>query len=227
MIRVHVICEGQTEEMFVNELLRVPFSHKNIDLRPSLIGKPGHKGGDFKYDRLLPDLKARLLRDTKCYCTTFFDYYALPLSFPGRTEAASLSRNATTGEKAELVNTKLAESLAKDIGEKPALRFIPYIQMHEFEGLLFSDPTGFAKGTGHVQLEQSFWIIRNQFSSPEDINDSPMTAPSKRILHLFPEYEKPIYGSLAAIEMGLDVIRNECQLFNCWLTRLESLSEQS
>jgi hypothetical protein len=223
MIRVHVICEGQTEEMFVNELLRSPFAHRNIDLRPSKIGKPGHKGGDFRYVRLLSDLKTRLLQDDECFCTTFFDFYALPKSFPGCVEAQSLS-NATCEAKAELLNAKLLERLKEDIGEKPVLRFIPYVQMYEFEGLLFSDPDGIAKGIGCPDIRESLRKIRDDFSSPEEINDSPYTAPSKRILNLFPRYEKPIYGSLSAIEMGLDVIRGECHLFNNWLLRLEQIS---
>ena len=67
MIRVHVICEGQTEEMFVNELLQPVFFSKGIHLIPSLVGKPGHKGGNFKFDRLYPDVKNRLLGDRSCY----------------------------------------------------------------------------------------------------------------------------------------------------------------
>ena len=222
MIRVHIICEGQTEEMFVNELLRIPFAHRNIDLRPSKIGKPGHKGGNFKYARLLSDLKMRLLHDDECFCTTFFDFYALPKSFPGQEDAKHL---ASAEAKADCVNFKLLEQLKKDIGEKPVLRFVPYVQMHEFEGLLFSNPEGIAKGIGCLDLMESLLEIRDGFSSPEEINDSPMTAPSKRILKLFPKYEKPIYGSLSAIEIGLDAIRNECRLFDNWLLRLEQISQ--
>ncbi len=61
MIRVHVICEGQTEELFVNELLAPAFQSKHILLFPSLIGKPGHKGGNINFDRLFPDIRNRCL----------------------------------------------------------------------------------------------------------------------------------------------------------------------
>jgi hypothetical protein len=47
MIRVHIICEGQTEESFVSDVLVPHFSQKGIALYPSLIGKPGHKQGVF------------------------------------------------------------------------------------------------------------------------------------------------------------------------------------
>ena len=74
MIRVHVICEGQTEEAFVNELLCPTFYAQGIQLLPALIGRPGHKGGNFKFERLLPEIEKRLLGDINCYCTTFFDF---------------------------------------------------------------------------------------------------------------------------------------------------------
>ena len=71
MTRVHVICEGQTEEMFINEVLYEVFASKGICLIPALIGKPGHKGGNVKFERLLIDVRARLLGDTSAFCTTF------------------------------------------------------------------------------------------------------------------------------------------------------------
>jgi hypothetical protein len=87
MIRVHIICEGQTEEMFVNEVLAESFAVQGVYLIPSLIGKPGHKGGNFRFERLLTDVRVRLLGDAGAYCTTFFDFYGLPANFPGKNEA--------------------------------------------------------------------------------------------------------------------------------------------
>ncbi len=95
--------------------------------------------------------------------------------------------------------------------------------MYEFEGLLFSDPAKLAAGLCAADLAGDFARIRRDFHTPEEINDSKVTAPSKRILNLIPEYEKPFYGSLAAIEVGLDVIRHECKRFDQWVRRLESL----
>ena len=102
-------------------------------------------------------------------------------------------------------------------------RCIPYVQMHEFEGLLFSDPQALAASINKVRLSPKFTEIREQFSPPEDINDSPMSAPSKRITDLYSQYEKPTAGSIAALEIGLPKIRNECPLFDKWLTHLEKL----
>ena len=221
MIRVHIICEGQTEEMFVNELMRSPFAAKGIDLRPSLVGKPGHKGGNFKFERLLGDVRSRLSGDTQSYCTTFFDFYGLPEDFPGKRV---LPANASIHDKASAVNSALDEKLKDHLGEEPARRFIPFIQMYEFEALLFSNAKAFAAGIDKPNLEDSFQAISDSFDSPEHINDSPQTAPSKRVLQLVTGYEKPLMGSLAAIEIGLNTIRQECRLFNEWVTQLEGLA---
>lgn len=221
MIRVHVICEGQTEEMFVSEVLSKVFIPQGIHLYPSLIGKPGHKGGNFRFERLLTDVRIRLLNDSATYCTTLFDFYGLPGDFPGKEEA---KKYISHSEKADCLTRNLIEQLKARLGEKPLLRFIPYVQMYEFEGLLFSDPDRLAQGICQTKLAKDFDAIRQNFNSPEEINDSPTHAPSKRIAALFQEYDKPIHGPLAAIEIGFDVIRRECPLFDGWIQRIESLA---
>lgn len=92
--------------------------------------------------------------------------------------------------------------------------------MHEFEGLLFSDCRRFGHGIGRPELIAQLQEIRNDFKTPEEINDSPVTSPSKRVEKLVPGYEKPLLGTLAALEIGLDVIRSECPHFRGWLERL-------
>ncbi|QED28131.1 hypothetical protein FRD01_12995 [Microvenator marinus] len=94
MTRVYVICEGQTEELFVKDVLWMQFFAQGIDLRPCLIGKPGHKGGNFKIERLVADLRSTLRSDANAYCTTFFDFYGLPESFPGKKESYSKGTSA-------------------------------------------------------------------------------------------------------------------------------------
>src|SRR5699024_7654332 len=93
-----------------------------------------------------------------------------------------------------------------------------------FEALLFSDPEAFARGVGREQLSQALIQIAEQFESPEHINNSSMTAPSKRIEVLMNDYEKPLMGSLAALEVGLATMRAKCSLFDAWLMRLEVLA---
>lgn len=218
MIRVHIICEGQTEEAFVNELLAEPFLQKGIILLPALIGKPGHKGGNFKFERLLPEVKNRLLRDVSCYCTTFFDFYGLPSSFPGKSD---VSITDSIAQKSSKVNDALVTKLTDELGADVMRRFIPFIQMYEFEALLFSDPEKMVIGMDQVHLARHFQNIANVFDSPEHINNSAQTAPSKRIASVIAGYEKPLMGTLAALEIGLSCMRDKCALFNQWLDNIE------
>ena len=222
MVRVHIICEGQTEETFVKELLTEKFALSGIYLTPSLIGKPGHKGGNVKYDRLFKDIRLHLLNDKTAFCTTFFDYYGLSPDFPGKAEA---DKQHNIADKARIIQDALVEKLTERIDENAMHRFIPYVQMYEFEALLFSDCAQFAAGIEHPELAEKFQAIRDTFLSPEDINDSPQTAPGKRIQKLIPDYEKPLYGTIAALGVGLETMRTECVLFDNWLKRLEALAK--
>ena len=220
MIRIHIICEGQTEELFVNSLLKQPFSKKRFDLRPSLVGKPGHKGGNIKFERLFFDIRNRLLSDPTGYCTTFFDYYGLPNDFPGK---GITNRNDPIVKKSKTLHKEVEKIIEGKLGNDVVRRFIPYVQMHEFEGLLFSDPKKFAASIERRDLNEYFQSIKNQFSSPEEINDDSETAPSKRIEYRIKDYEKPLMGCIAALGIGLNTIRKECKLFDSWLNKLESL----
>jgi hypothetical protein len=221
MVRVNIICEGQTEETFVQEVLYHFFVSKSIYLNPILIGKPGHKGGYFTFGRFVKDLRP-LLSDANAYCTTLLDFYGLPSDFPGREKARTMTN---IEEKSQCVTQSLVDALReKKISADSLRRFIPYVQMYEFEGLLFSDCHSLASAIDQPLLARKFKEIREGFPSPEDINDSKITAPSKRILEIYRSYNKPIHGSLAIIEIGLDTIRRECKLFDRWLQQIEALA---
>ncbi|NDJ53617.1 MAG: DUF4276 family protein [Chloroflexi bacterium] len=221
MIRVHVICEGQTEETFTHELLAPHFQAMNVDLRPSLVGNPGHKGGVVKFERVQRDIRNRLRGDKTAYCTTFFDFYGLDSVFPGKRLATG-----STASKHRIVCMHLQKELSKSLDENALRRFIPYVQMHEFEALLFSDPQRLATGLYQETLREELETIRRAFGSPEDINDAQDSCPSARLTRLVSGYEKPTYGVLAALEIGLPAIRRECQLFDKWIKQLEQLSAQ-
>ncbi len=220
MIRVHVICEGQTEEEFVRQVLCPALLERNVILLPSCIGKVGHKGGNVKFQRLLLDIRQRLLGDQHCYCTTLMDYYGLPSDFPGK-EASD--RCTGSYEKLSNISEALSREISLELGAA-GCRFIPYVQMYEFEGLLFSQTRVLAESIQKSNLAEKFGKIRDSFSTPEDINDSPDTAPSKRIERLFSGYDKPIHPVLAASEIGLDAIRLECRLFDRWVKQIEELT---
>ena len=103
-------------------------------------------------------------------------------------------------------------------------RVFAYVQRHEFEALLFSEPGAFERSlalpTGAARTLQS---VRANFGTPEDINDSRETAPSKRLLKAIPGYSKGEYGWLVAESIGLETIRQQCPRFNRWLSRLEQI----
>jgi hypothetical protein len=102
-------------------------------------------------------------------------------------------------------------------------RVVPCVMMHEFEGLLFSNCLAFAQAVGQSSLAPHLQVIRDQFPSPEEIADSPTTAPSKRIQGLMPHYDKPLFGSLGARAIGLAAITQECRHFASWIEQLEAL----
>jgi Domain of unknown function (DUF4276) len=164
-----------------------------------------------------------LKEDTDCIATTMVDYYGLPSSgsgaWPGRAEAARL-----IGEnKALRVERALLDDVIGEMGSRfDARQFVPFVVMHEFEGLLFSDCAALSRAIGCPALEADLWNIRERFPTPEDINDSPLNAPSKRLTTLVQGYQKPLVGVFAALEIGLDRIRRECPHFHRWLTQLES-----
>jgi hypothetical protein len=142
------------------------------------------------------------------------DFFGLPRDFPGR--------EATRGMADPLDRVRALEnSFAADI-EDP--RFIPYIQLHEFEALLFSSPDSFAvRFPERAAPIQELHAIRAAFPSPEHIDDGLETAPSKQILAVFPDYDKVAVGPVVINHIGLDKVRRECRHFNDWVSRLEEL----
>lgn len=225
MPRLLVHVEGQTEETFVGDVLHehlVQFGYTSVNAR--LVGNPrlrSRRGGIRSWEAVRKDILRHLKEDAGAVATTMVDYYALPHNWPGRAEAPT---KTSTSEKAEYVEAALIADIAGAMGPQfDARRFVPLVMMHEFEALLFSDPERLAQEIGRGNLSAKFRAIREKFASPEDINDSPKTAPSKRIEDLFPGYEKPLFGVLAAMGIGLPTIRQECPHFNDWLNRLEAL----
>ena len=169
------------------------------------------------------DVVTHLKEDPQCLASIMVDYYALPQAgekvWPGREEAGRLPFS----QKAPTIQDALLEEICDAMGKGfDPRRFLPYVMMHEFEALLFSDCERFAQGIGRPNLAPRFQEIRNAFETPEEIDDSPATAPSKRVQALVPGYEKPLMGTLAVLEIGLEAIREQCPHFRTWLERLET-----
>jgi Domain of unknown function (DUF4276) len=228
MTRLLVHVEGQTEETFVNQVL-APHLYRRGYARVSarLMGNARlreYRGGVRAWSTVRTGIVNHLKDDQQCIVTTMADYYGMPQSgveaWPGRSTAAALPLL----QRPDYVERAISDDISGAMGAQfSRVRFVPFVVMHEFEGLLFSDCDRFARGIGRVEMAPGFQAIRDQFTNPEEINDSPITAPSKRVERLVPGYSKPLFGALAVMEIGLDSIRSECPHFRGWISRLEAI----
>jgi hypothetical protein len=223
MTRVHVVVEGLSEKSFLNNVLAPALRRHQVYLNPIVLGVPGQKGGRVNYARVQKDILLKLKQDRSAYCSTMLDFYGLGKGFPGTPLPANLS-NLDSVTRIEHAVKQDIIAQAPDL--RPGVRFLPYLQLHEYEGLLFSDPAAFAQGINQSNLASQFQSIRESFPTPEDIDDSPDTAPSKRVLHVCPSYSKVLDRTRAATAVGIHTMRRECPHFRDWLQRLEQLGAQ-
>jgi hypothetical protein len=219
MKRGLLLVEGQTEERFVNECLAPYLLAKGLILeRPTIVATkrvasgPNFKGGISSYGQVQRDLQ-RLLHDGHAsIITTVLDYYALPKDFPGMA-----SRPAGT-PRSRVEHVEAAWAAAVD-----DRRFVPHLALHESEAWVYADsskldPYMFDDDPAVIEAIAE---IAAQHPTPEDIDDGPMTAPSKRLRKVFAAYQKPLHGPLAVSAIGIDRIRAVCPHFHQWLGRLE------
>ena len=223
MSRVFVIVEGPTEESFVKSLLAEALWPRQVYLTPIILGVPGHKGGRTNYTRIQKDLLRQLKQDPTAYCSTMIDFYGLGQGFPG----TPLPPHLTSIQKVERIELAIKDDICGRIPDfRPESRLIPYLSLHEYEGLLFSDPVAFAQALRQPNVTYRFRQIRDNFPTPEDINDHAETAPSKRVTAIYPAYRKVIEGTLAARAVGIERMRRECEHFRNWLEHLEALKDR-
>jgi len=214
MIRVYALVEGQTEETFIRELLTPHYDTLGLYLVPIVATtSPGHRGGIVRYAQVRPQIQRLCKQDRNAFVTTMFDLYGLPNDFPGKN-GPEWSRRQDGRNKAALVEQEMA-------GDIDRRNFIPYIQVHEFESLLFVEPSCF-KDWADADVVAALSAVRTT-TEPEAINDDPRTAPSKRIQACMPDYQKTFHGPLIALDIGLDAMRAECPHFSSWLQRLDEL----
>lgn len=229
MKRLVVHVEGPTEETFIKEVLGPHLiNYGYVAVWPRIVGNARldrRSGGIKGWPSVRKDVIEHLQENPGCLATTMVDYYALPKTgskaWPGRAEASRLPY----AKRARHVEEALLADLQSKVDYRLGLCFRPFVTMHEFEGLLFSDCRAFSEGIGMPGLAEEFQAIRDEFRTPEEINDSPATAPSKRVEALVPGYSKPFLGVLASLEVGLDAMREECPIFRRWLEDLEKWLE--
>ena len=229
-LRIHV--EGLTEKNFVDEVLAPGlYGVGYTEVTARIIGKQrerNRRGGIRSWEETRRGIIDQLREDVGLVVSTMVDYYGMPLdgpqAWPGRAEANRLPFPQRAAHVENAIRTDVAAFMGDSFNP---VRFVPYVMMHEFEAMLFSDCEKFAQAIYHPELTHKFQEIRDGFDTPEEINDSPETAPSKRIEMLAPDYQKPVDGTAAASAIGLAAIRRECPHFGNWLAGLEKVAPRS
>ena len=224
---IHILCEGQTEQGFVEKVLRPYLQDNGIKGVNGILittnKKKNARGGLLSYNHALTDL--RILQRTKIdgdferhIFTTMFDFYALPDDFPGFEKIKTI-------RDPYLKVSNLEKDFADEINDN---RFIPYIQLHEFEALLFCGIEYIAElyPGCEKRCEQLTQALQN-VGNPELINNSPHTAPSKRIIKAIEgdnkthyNYNKPKTGRFVTEKIGIDELRSKCKHFDEWIEKL-------
>lgn len=225
---LHVLCEGQTEERFVKEVLAPYLQQFSIFPKPILLltsKKKNARGGMISYAQAKRDLTILFKRHTDNASehhvfTTMFDFYALPDDFPG-------AANQVDDQDVRRHIASLEHEFASDISHDA---FIPYIQLHEFESLLFVDITKLA--LEYPKCMDSINDLKTQtdtYGDPEMINNSPETAPSKRIIKSLEKeynYNKVQSGSAITYIIGIESLLHKCKHFSEWVDKIISSSQR-
>jgi hypothetical protein len=218
MKRIILICEGPTEQAFVKTNLQIPFINRGIYLQAPLI--KASRGGIVKWSKLKDQIETHLKSEGDAYVSTFIDYYGMysKYNFPGWDLAH------TYVDKNQRMDS-LEQSMLQDISPDLQNRFLPYLQLHEFEGLLFNDIDIIRSQipprdlVGAEELEKTFI----DYPNPEMINNDRTTSPSHRLLRIISGYNKIVYGDIISEAIGLDRIRAKSPRFNNWITLLENI----
>lgn len=216
MKNVYIYCEGPTEESFINEVLYPYFFHIGIAVYPIICATKRtttkkYKGGVSDYGKIKKELTMLCRSHKNEYVTTMFDYYAMPENTPG-----------IDLQDTDIFNRmdRIEAIINEDVGQDNC-KF--HFMLHEFEGILFSNPESF-RIIADAAVVDRIQKIRDSYPTPEHINNSPETAPSKRLEKLIPNYAKIKNGTLLSKNMGIDVILEQCPHFKKWIFDIAALA---
>ena len=210
MKTIIIICEGETDEEFCKTLLSV-YLQDICRVETRLLG------GNCSWERIKDMVEKALKQQKNALVTTFFDYYGVKTKkFPNWSETIRFNK-ANVRERIEILEKGMLEA----IDNKFRYRFIPYIQLHEFEALLFNNIEAFGSIFKANEYDKSELLkVLENFPDPELINQEKETSPSHRLKHLIPSYEKIIDGNTLAEMIGLEQIRKKNKHFNDWIEQL-------
>jgi hypothetical protein len=235
---VFVIVEGQTENAVLNKLLGAHLGAIGIDLHCPIVKLGAGRGGvrGLRCDDFCNQIQRHLRERRRPVVTTFFDYYGLPTGQAtgwgfvqtAKTDVDFRGLEVTVQTIENEIHRLAIEGVDFEGGES---RFIPYVQLHEIEALFFAEPLKMAAVFENAALERRFANIVAECGGCETIDDSPQTAPSKRIEAAFPGYIKGrsdfAHGPRLAEKLTLTTVRQACPRFSNWVSRLESLAPAS
>lgn len=218
MARLIIVCEGQTEQEFCNDILQPHLIQFGIVVQNPTIKKTA--GGIVNWASLKHQIETHLKQDPTAFVTTLIDFYGIHANhnYPNWLQA-NQHNNKNIGM--DLMEQGMLASIPAQLQQ----RFIPYIQLHEFEGLLFCDINVFDNGFEENEFLDYNYLVQtlNDNQNPELINDSSITAPSKRLLKIIKDYSKITHGCLIAQDIGIIKIRAKCPRFNKWIDDLEHI----
>lgn len=216
MKRLVIVCEGPTEKEFCTNVLNDYFVQRGILAETPLVK---HSGGGVVPWPILRKQLINHLHENNAYVTMFIDYYGIKddFGFPQWNEAKQIVDH-------EERMMALEEAMLQDIPEDLRYRFIPHLQLHEFESLLFSDFCGFEKNFTSEEIKwDQLRAVATMFPNPEDINNFPETAPSKRLEKAISGYKKVLFGNCVAMDIGLDKMMSSCPHFCKWINKLSQI----
>ena len=218
MDRCYLLVEGQTEETFANRML-VPHLYSMgfqsvvpvvvATKRVAVGGKM--RGGISSWPKLRDEI-GLMVRDSGSLVTTLVDFYGLPKDAPGIN---GLQAAWTPQQRVAHVEA----ALKAEVGSG---NFLPHVVLHEFEALLYADPSVVAAHFGDDDIATAMHEDLAACGGPEFVNEGPDTAPSKRLMKHRPGYAKTTDGPAILADIGLPAIRNECPHFDAWLAAVES-----
>lgn len=214
---VYLVVEGLTEQLFIERILAPYCAVRGVYLHPTQVPKKGGKGGDVKFERVKTCVGNFLKQRSDTRVGTFFDYYGLK-EWPMLNDVRS--QDLSPAEIVKKLNDAAGEELCREFpGLGVETRFVPFMAVHEFEALLFSDAEVLASALG-INVTSINDVLR-EYGSPEKINTRPDKIPSKHLENwLDGRYIKTVQGISIADKIGIDKMREANPNFNDWLNRL-------
>jgi hypothetical protein len=214
---LHVLLEGTTEERIHEEIFRGHWEAQGWAVSGSVVttarrgSTPAFRGGVSTWAKLQQEIREALRARHFAVVTTVVDYYGAPSDLPGMTTRPV---GGSARERVEHVEAAMAD----EIGDR---RFIPHLTLHEIEAWVLAATESLAELAGDERLRRRLDVIVDGAGGPENVNDGPSTAPSKRLLGLWPRYDKTLDGPIAIAELGLEALRSRCPHLDAWLGEIE------